>query len=435
MECSVSKYRLSRRDESAVSSVAIAHRTVQTLAMMLILVLPGWANAVNDHSGDPASDAASASSKRGNTDSAGSSNSPNAWVSSASDNSAGVDPAAGASDEPLLLEVYVNGHSINKIGEFVLRHGVLMARPEELRQLGFRVPVMLQKTDLIPLSALQGFLWSLDTKDQVLKVSVSESDLIPTLLQWSESPTANSKPGSETWHRVIQSGTGVTFNYDEIGTYSAGQPGASGTLAFQAFAPFGVLSSGWLDFAGATAYGGGNYSSIRLDSAYTYSDADSLRQYILGDYITDGLSWTRPVHLEGVQLHSDFALRPDLITFPLPSLTGSTAVPSTVSVLANGNQVLSSQVGAGPFQTPQLPVISGAGNITMTMTNALGQQVTVNQPFYTSSELLKPGLQQFSTQVGLARRNWGAIDGAYGKMAGAALYRRGINPKLTLEGR
>ncbi len=359
---------------------------------------------------------------------------PNAWLSgNAGDSMATVDPAAGGGDEPLLLEVIVNGHSTNKIGQFLLRHGVLLAKPDELRQLGFRVPVMLQKSDEIPLSALQGFLWSLDTKNQVLKVSVSEQELIPTLLQRSDAVATSNKPGAESRHRVIQSGTGLTFNYDEVGTYTSGQLGGSGITGFRAFSPVGVLSSSWLNFVGSTTYGSGSYNLVRLNSAYTYSDADSLRQYILGDFITDGLTWTRPITMEGVQLHSDFALRPDLITFPLPSLSGSAAVPSTVNVLANGNLVLSSQVGSGPFQTPQLPVINGAGNITMTMTNAMGQQVTVNQPFYTSSELLKPGLQQFSLQAGLPRRNWGTVFDAYGKMAGAALIRRGISPKLTLE--
>ncbi|MGA2086958.1 MAG: hypothetical protein ABSG60_15725, partial [Terracidiphilus sp.] len=39
--------------------------------------------------------------------------------------------AAGASaDETLLLDVQVNGHSIGKIGEFTLRRGKLMARPD-----------------------------------------------------------------------------------------------------------------------------------------------------------------------------------------------------------------------------------------------------------------------------------------------------------------
>ncbi len=175
----------------------------------MALLLPGWRQAwagvsINSDTSANASKKADATAGDGPV---------NAWLTTATSNSAGVDPAAGGGDEPLLLEVYVNGHSINKIGNFVLRHGVLMAKPEELRELGFRVPAMLQKTDQIPLSALQGFLWSLDTRSQILKVSVSESELIPTLLQRGESPQASSRPGSENWHRVVQSGTGITFNY------------------------------------------------------------------------------------------------------------------------------------------------------------------------------------------------------------------------------
>jgi hypothetical protein len=40
-------------------------------------------------------------------------------------NAAVPDPNA---DQILLLDVHVNGHSIGKIGEFTLRHGILMAR-------------------------------------------------------------------------------------------------------------------------------------------------------------------------------------------------------------------------------------------------------------------------------------------------------------------
>ncbi len=127
-------------------------------------------------------------------------------------------------------------------------------------------------------------------------------------------------------------------------------------------------------------------------------------------------------------------MRPDLVTFPLPSITGSAAVPSTVDVLANGNLMISSQIAAGPFETPQLPVMSGAGTLSMTVTNTLGQQVTLTQPFYASSALLSPGLQTFAGQAGLVRLNWGAASYDYGTVAGTAIYRRGLTPKFTVEG-
>jgi len=42
------------------------------------------------------------------------------------------------------------------------------------------------------------------------------------------------------------------------------------------------------------------------------------------------------------------------------------------------------------------------------------------------STLLAPGLQTFSAQAGLVRRNWGTASDEYGKMGGSALYRRGL---------
>jgi outer membrane usher protein len=343
-------------------------------------------------------------------------------------------PASSASgdasgDVTLLLDVQVNGHSIGKIGEFTQRRGRLMARPDELRDLGFRVPVSRasETGGLVALSDLPGITWTIDQKNQVLQVTASDSALLPTLLQLYGREGLNG-------HRVIESGTGVTLNYDTVGSFTGGQMGGTGSLQFQAFSPWGVVSSEWLAYAGATPSASGTNTAIRLDSTYTFADVNTLRRYSLGDFITGGLSWTRPIHMEGAQVDSDFSMRPDLVTFPLPSITGSAAVPSTVNVLADGSLTVSSQISAGPFEVPQLPVVSGAGTISMTVTNALGQQVQLNQPFYASTAMLAPGLQTFAMQAGPVRRNWGIVSDDFGKMAGAAILRRGLSRKFTIEG-
>jgi outer membrane usher protein len=340
-----------------------------------------------------------------------------------------VAAAAVAADETLLLEVQVNGHSTGKIGEFTLRRGKLLARPDELRELGFRVPDSFSTTPggLIALSDLPGLTWNLDLKNQELHITAIDGRLVPTMLQ----PIGREGPQGP---RVIESGTGLTLNYDTVGTFASGKAGATASADFRAFSPWGVVSSGWLAYAGANLAPTVNDPLIRLDSAYTFADTNTLRRYTLGDFITNGLSWNRPVHIEGAQIRSDFSMRPDLITFPLPSFAGSTSVPSTVEVLADGNVMLSSQIGAGPFEIPQLPVISGAGTVSMTVTNALGQQTTLTQPFYASTSLLAPGLQTFAVQGGMVRRNWGSVNNQYGHVAGAGDYRRGLTPKFTIEG-
>ena len=335
--------------------------------------------------------------------------------------------SAASSDETLLLEVEVNGHSTGKIGEFTLRRGKLMARPDELRGLGFRIPEFGASgpKSLIVLSDLQGFTFTLDERNQILHVTVRDSLLQPTNLR----PEGREHQD----HRVIESGTGVTLNYDIANTFTSGGTGAVGSFDFRGFSPGGILSSGWLAYAGTTSGVSGTNTAVRLDSAYTFADVNTLRRYSLGDFITSALAWTRPVRLEGAQIRSDFSMRPDLVTFPLPSITGSTAVPSTVQVLADGNLVVSGQIAPGPFEIPQLPVVSGAGTISMTVTNAMGQQVILTQPFYASSALLATGLQTFAGQAGAVRRNWGSSSYDYGKIAGSAVYRRGLNPKFTLE--
>jgi outer membrane usher protein len=334
--------------------------------------------------------------------------------------------AAVADETQLLLEVQVNGRSIGKIGEFTLRRNKLMARPGELRDLGLQVPLSRasETNGLIPLSDLPGLNWTLDQKNLVLYITVGDGGLQPTVLRPEE---------EQQGRRVIESGRGLTLNNDIIGTYASGKTTATGSFDLRAFSPFGVTSSDWLANVGSGSTGPSRNSAIRLDTAYSLADVNSLRRYSLGDFITGSLSWTRAVHMEGVQIRSDFSMRPDLVTFPLPMVTGSAAVPSTVNVLTDGNLVVSNSVNAGPFQIPQLPVVSGAGTITMTVTNALGQPVTLTQPFYASSTLLTPGLQTFAGQIGMVRRNWGSISNDYGKLAATAVYRRGITRKFTIE--
>jgi outer membrane usher protein len=337
------------------------------------------------------------------------------------------DADSDASDEKLILEIEVNGHTIGKVGEFTLRNGKLMTRPLELRDLGFKISDQLVNSNrLVRLSELPGTSWTLDMQGQMLHVAATDNVLIPTIL----------RPGGEYSlhdHRVIESGSGVTVNYDVVDTIAGSENGLSAGIDARAFVPWGILSSGWLAFASTNTASSTSNQVIRLDTMYSYADVNGMRRYSLGDFVSNSLAWTRAVHLFGAQIRSDFSTRPDLITFPLPSLSGSTSVPSTVDVLSDGNVVTSNQVSPGPFQVPQIPVISGAGTISMTVTNSLGQQVTVNQPFYASYNMLAKGLQSFSAQAGLVRRNFGSLSSDYGKMAGIGIYRRGMNSKTTLE--
>ena len=130
-------------------------------------------------------------------------------------------------DELLLLEVFINGRSTDKIGEFTLRDGSLMSRPEELQDLGFRIPATrtFERGGLMSLSDLRGLTWTIDQKNQKLFVTASEGSLVPTELTVEGTPRPTDR-------RVIESSTGMTLNYDIAGTYASGQTGRHRVLRF-----------------------------------------------------------------------------------------------------------------------------------------------------------------------------------------------------------
>ena len=333
---------------------------------------------------------------------------------------------ARAADESVLLDVHINGYDIGKIGDFTLRDGTLLSKPAELTDLGFRVPSAAAGVDgLLALSDLAGVKWRLDSATQTVYFTASNDNLLPAQLRAGGSTSPSAK---------VESGTGATLNYDISGTTVGNEHVGTGSLVLRGYTPWGVASTQSLVYAGGGPRGPGSTSQVRLDSSYTFSDPDTLRQYRAGDFINGGLAWTRPVRFGGVQVSSNFSLRPDLVKFPLPSVSGSVVVPSTVDVLVNGNRLLSRQIQDGPFQIPQLPVVTGAGTVTMTVTNALGQATSVSLPFYASASLLAPGLQTYSVQMGAIRRNYSVLSNDYGDLAASGTYRRGIFPWLTVEG-
>ena len=336
------------------------------------------------------------------------------------------DPSAAwaTADQRLLLEVVVNGYDSGKVGEFTLRDGALFATRGELTELGVRVPNAAPATTdgLVALSDLPGVTVRLDQATQAINLTAGDDRLLPTLIR-----------GGAAGAGQIESGTGLTLNYDITGTSTGGQNVGSGLFDMRGFSPWGVMSSGALVYLGANQGGSGSYAAIRLDSTYVYSDPDTMRRYRLGDVITGGLGWTRPVRLGGGQVTSDFSMRPDLVTFPLPSVGSSVAVPSTVDVLVNGTQFLSRQVQPGPFQIAQLPVVTGAGTVAMTVSDAAGRQITTTLPFYASSDLLASGLQTYSFEAGAVRSNFGFLSNDYGNVAAAATWRRGLTDNLTVE--
>lgn len=270
----------------------------------------------------------------------------------------------------------------------------------------------------LPVRAIDGSRVRIDPSLQRAIVTVPAPALMTTRVDFDMRA-----PGREA-----QSGRGAFLNYEIIGSNVAHRRSAAGSSELGVFTRHGVLTHSLAagDASGATRV-------VRLETTWRHDSPATLHSARFGDGISVGGAWGSATRFGGLQWGTDFGLRPDLITTPLLTVGGSAAVPSSVDVLMNGQNIGSQAVPAGPFVVDRLPAVTGAGDVQLVVRDALGREQVIAVPFYSSSALLQQGLSDYSIEVGAERRNFTLRDNDYGRVFAAATWRRGLSAGLTLE--
>lgn len=331
---------------------------------------------------------------------------------------------AGGIGDTLYLEVVVNGNETHKLVGFYREGGAFSARTDTLRQLGFHVP---EDAGLrVDLNTLPGVSYKYDESTQRIEITASADVLDQDRSVLNAQVAAIPRAAASN---------GLLLNYDLYGTRDDDENRALSAFAeLRAFGGWGVVDNSWLSRLDDAKGQDLSAESARLDTTWTRSFVDSTTVLRVGDTISGNLPWSRATRFAGVQLQRDFALQPDLITFPIPQFLGQAAVPSTVDLYVDGLRRYSGETPAGPFQLGTVPIVNGAGNAQVVVTDALGRQSTFDFPFYTTSQLLKPGLDDYSLDLGFVRQHYGIESFDYsGDPTMSAVYRRGMSDWLTLE--
>lgn len=322
---------------------------------------------------------------------------------------------AASADTPLFVELVVNGKDKGAIVPMHLRGGHPIVAAADLVANG--VPV--QGTADVDLAARPGIQARYDAAGQCLLIDV-DPRLLPT--------THFASAGREQAHTVAS--TGVLLNYDLYVQTSGGETTASLWSEQRLFGAFGTASNtGTVRIAS----GDGPSGYLRYDTRFRYVDEERAVTLTAGDLITRSLPWTSSVRLGGIQIARDFQVRPDLLTMPLPSFAGQTAVPTAVDLFVNGYKQQSADVVPGQFVLDNMPAVNGAGEATVVTTDAVGRQVATTIPFYVASELLRPGLVDGSFEAGVLRRGYGLRSFDYGAPAASGTLRYGLTSILTVE--
>lgn len=332
----------------------------------------------------------------------------------------------------LQLEVIINSVSTGMIGTF--RRGVdcgLAAPPQELRDVGIN-PARGRKLPegRVCIDRLRDLEYRLDMQKQQLHVVADDAARAAKMIDMDPEP--------ERERRKPQSSTGLVLNYALFSSSNnllerEVKPfrGVSGGFDARFFSPFGTINQSFT----ASLSDGELQGVRRLNTSWNYSDPERMVSYRAGDIVTGGFPWTRPIYLGGLQVRRNFSLRSDLVTLPMPVVSGSAAVPSTLDVYTNNVRTYSGDVPAGPFQLANFPVITGTGEAEIVLKDSLGRETRTRLPFYTSSKFLAPGLVDFSVEAGFPRRNFGVESDDYAHdFIGTATTRYGVANWLTLEG-
>jgi len=376
-------------------------------------------------------------------------------------------PAEPLQIQTLLLEASVNGRPQGLILHLQVENGRFRITPSDLREVGVEagdLPVDAQGR--IGLDDVPGLRHVYRREAQQIDLIVEDRRLIAERLGYSPPPVAAPQPAigfvlNYDTHLQLQStrvaaeihrSTALTDYaarslFTPPSALSAAAPapfdlgqnpadrfskGLGVYTDSRLFSPWGTLRNG--GFAVLTddpMYERARW--IRTDTNWTYNDPSVPRTYLAGDFISSSLWGSRSVRLGGLQLRSDFELRPDLLTYPLPIFGGSALVPSAVDLYINNLRQFSGQAGGGPFVIDTPPAITGAGNAMIVVEDPFGRRVVVTLPIYVDTRLLREGVNEYAIEAGYFRHNFGAVSSDYGSQpAFSGTYRRGVSDGLTL---
>lgn len=322
---------------------------------------------------------------------------------------------------PMPVSVVINGEPMEEPCLVAIRDGRLFVPAATTRLWGIHLPAglgarLIEGQSFTALDGLAGLSVRLDDTAATLLIDADPS-FFPTVhlgRQGNRQPVAAAVPAQFV---------GYDLSLSEW----------NGKLSASAFLDAG-LSGSW-GVLGTTAVARSEaHGFIRLDSNFQRDFPDRRLRLIVGDALTRGSDWSQPFRFGGIQLSTDFSLTPDEVTYPIPVLRGSAALPSAVELAAaSSRQTLNVQ--RGDFTIDYQPVFTGSGEVTMTIRDASGAMRNITRSFYTSPRLLREGLDDFSLEAGFLREDFGWRSLSYGAPFAAASWRHGLTDTLTLFGR
>ena len=320
---------------------------------------------------------------------------------------------------PLLSEIQVDGAMRHRLVEVQGRGQDLTIGADDARAAGLPVPE--GASGRVKLASLALYKWSFDTLRQRLAVQLFRNNDGPNLRDLARKDWDSAESHPLTAFRI---------DYDLSATVA--QQGSRAGGLVETSLVRGGLAIGSSARIGASGEPGAR-DAVRLDSFAQWALTKQSAILTAGDFISAGSQSQRAVRMGGIQLASNFALRPDLVTTPLPAFSGKVAVPTNIDIMTADQRYSIGELEPGAFTVRNVPSNEGRGEFSVVTRDALGRDVVQTTRFYVSHDLLAPGTTGYAVNAGFVRRRYGIVSNDYGPLVASAFLRRGLSPFLTLE--
>lgn len=218
---------------------------------------------------------------------------------------------------------------------------------------------------------------------------------------------------------------GPSFNYDLQLNELESARRVGGLFEFEGFSPDGALTTNFFAEVGATDAD----RVVRLDTTWKRDDPGRRAVLRLGDTVARAGSWGRGLRLGGVQWGSNSAAQ--TIAFPHAPRNGEAVVPSFHDLYVEHVLRSHGELPIGP--SDRLRALTGAGEVKLSMSDALGKERVIAQRYHAGPSLLREGLSEYQYDVGFVREDYGFKSAEYGRPLATATHRLGLTERLTRE--
>ena len=127
---------------------------------------------------------------------------------------------------------------------------------------------------------------------------------------------------------------------------------------------------------------------------------DNVLRVTAGDLIFPVIGFQNVRPMAGISFASQFSMSPSRLTYPSGNYEFFLQRKSKVYVFVNNNLAQSLDLPAGKHQLQEFPFAAGSNDIRLEILDDVGRSDTVQFSYFSNSEMLRSGLNQFSYAVG-----------------------------------